>query len=64
MEKELTELLDDKIQGFRKLEATLVVAVCDPLREEIMNLVCELVNTQKKIDNAVNRANNEQIEVL
>lgn len=64
MEKELTELLDDKIQGFRKLEDKLDHWVTTEQREEIMNLVCELVNTQKKIDNAVNRANNEQIEVL
>lgn len=64
MEKELTELLDDKIQGFRKLEDKLDHWVTTEQREEIMNLVCELVNTQKHIDNVVNKANNEQIEVL
>ncbi len=64
MEKELTELLDDKIQGFRKLEDTLDLCVTDTLRDEIMNLVCQLVNTQKHIDKVMNKANNEQIEVL
>lgn len=64
MEKELTELLDDKILGFRKLEDTLDLCVTDTLRDEIMNLVCQLVNTQKHIDKVMNKANNEQIEVI
>lgn len=63
MEKELTELLDDKIKGFRNLENILDQCVTATEREHIMDLVCILVNTQKKIDNAVNRSK-EQIEVL
>lgn len=63
MEKELTELLDDKIKGFRKLEDKLDHWVTTEQREEIMNLVCELVNTQKHIDN-VAKPKEEQIEVL
>lgn len=64
MEKELTELLDNKIQGFRELEDILDHCVSDTVREEIMNIVCELVNTQRHIDYAVQRENEEQIEVL
>jgi len=64
MEKELTELLDDKINGFKKIENLLSQHVTDTLSEEIMNIVCELVNTQKHIDNILIKAENEQIEVL
>lgn len=50
MEKEITELLDDKIRLFHKLEDTLDECVDSDNRDFVMDMVCELVNTQKHID--------------